>query len=98
MSFLRMAVSLVFLLSWSFTASAYDLSGQSSTYLQTRELTDGTRLTPLPEQPRDPDRMLIFTLISSLWRAHPGWSHHFQSRSRVARPLGSLSPNRLTTC
>ena len=49
MSFLRMAVSLFFLLSWSLTASAYDLSGQSRTYLQTRELTDGTRLTPLYE-------------------------------------------------
>jgi hypothetical protein len=49
MRFLRIAVSLFFLLSWTFTASAYDLSGQSRTYLQTRELTDGTRLTPLYE-------------------------------------------------
>ena len=49
MNFLRIAVSLFFLLSWTFTASAFDLSGQSRTYLQTRELSDGTRLTPLYE-------------------------------------------------
>ena len=49
MHILRIAVSLLFLLSLPFTASAVDLSGQSRTYLQTRELTDGTRLTPLYE-------------------------------------------------
>jgi len=49
MNILRIVVSLLFLLSFSLTASAVDLSGQSRTYLQTRELTDGTRLTPLYE-------------------------------------------------
>ena len=45
----RIAVSLLILLSLPFTAFAVDLSGQSRTYLQTRELSDGTRLTPLYE-------------------------------------------------
>ena len=49
MSLLRLAVLLCILLSLPFTAFAVDLSGQSRTYLQTRELTDGTRLTPLYE-------------------------------------------------
>jgi len=46
---LRIAASLSLLFSLPVTASALDLSGQSRTYLQTRELTDGTRLTPLYE-------------------------------------------------
>lgn len=49
MRLLRIAVSLFFLLSWTLPASAADLSGQSRTYLQTRELTDGTRLSSLYE-------------------------------------------------
>ena len=45
----RIAVSLLILLSLPLTTFAVDLSGQSRTYLQTRELSDGTRLTPLYE-------------------------------------------------
>jgi len=49
MRLLRIIVMLSFLLSLSLPASAVDLAGQSRTYLQSRELTDGTRLTPLYE-------------------------------------------------
>jgi hypothetical protein len=49
MNLRSVALALFFLLSWSFTASAFDLSGQSRTYLQTRQLSDGTQLTPLYE-------------------------------------------------
>ena len=43
------AVVFFFLVAFPVSAQAIDLSGQSRTYLQTRELTDGTRLTPLYE-------------------------------------------------
>jgi hypothetical protein len=46
---LRIAVSLSLLLSIPFTASAIDLAGQSRTYLQSRQGTDGTRYMPLYE-------------------------------------------------
>lgn len=46
---LRIAVSLLILLSLPFTASALDLTGQSRTYLQSRQDVDGTRYMPLYE-------------------------------------------------
>ena len=45
----RYATLVCFFMSIPFSAFAVDLSGQSRTHLQTRELTDGTRLTPLYE-------------------------------------------------
>ena len=49
MNLWSVALSLFFLLSVSFTASAFDLSGQSRTYLQSRQDVDGTRYMPLYE-------------------------------------------------
>jgi hypothetical protein len=49
MRILRLAVLMVFLLSFASAASALELSGQSSTYLQSRETADSTRLLPLYE-------------------------------------------------
>ena len=46
---LRVAASLSILFSLPFTASALDLSGQSRTYLQSRQDVDGTRYLPLYE-------------------------------------------------
>jgi len=45
----RYAAMVCLLLSLPINVFAVDLSGYSRTYLQTRELTDGTRLTPLYE-------------------------------------------------
>jgi hypothetical protein len=44
-----LAVASCFLLASAGFTQAFDLSGQSRTYLQSRELTNGTRLTPLYE-------------------------------------------------
>ena len=46
---LRIAASLSLLVSLPFTASALDLSGQSRTYFQSGQSTDGTRYLPLYE-------------------------------------------------
>jgi len=46
---LRIAASLSLLFSLPFTASALDLSGQSRTYLQSRQGADGTQYLPLYE-------------------------------------------------
>jgi hypothetical protein len=46
---LRIAASLFILFSLPFAASAVDLSGQSRTYLQSRQGSDGTRYLPLYE-------------------------------------------------
>jgi len=45
----RLAALMFFLLSFSSVASALELSGQSNTYLQSRETTDQTKLLPLYE-------------------------------------------------
>ncbi len=45
----HLAALMFFLLSFSSVASALELSGQSSTYLQSRETTDSQRLLPLYE-------------------------------------------------
>jgi len=45
----RLATLMFFLLSFSSVASALELSGQSNTYLQSRETTDSTKLLPLYE-------------------------------------------------
>ncbi|HET6365192.1 MAG TPA: hypothetical protein VFG02_09090 [Nitrospirota bacterium] len=45
----RLAALMFFLLSFSSMASALELSGQSNTYLQSRETTDQTKLLPLYE-------------------------------------------------
>lgn len=45
----HLAALMFFLLSFSSVASALELSGQSNTYLQSRETTDSTRLLPLYE-------------------------------------------------
>jgi hypothetical protein len=45
----RLALLMFFLLSFSSIASALELTGQSNTYLQSRETADSTRLLPLYE-------------------------------------------------